>query len=231
MSDDDEAPRRIRFLRVLPSEDQARLLAASEVTTFKRGDPVFREGSASSSFDFVVRGRVKLAKAGEGGREVGVETVASRELICGSVPAVCGPYCCSSVAMEDDTQVLSIRRADVLELVERSPAVARALLHEMACRGADMCLRVDELSARRVEQRVAKLLLRLADRSGVVVPEKGTWVPIALTRQDIADLCGTTVETTIRVMSRFRRDGIVRAASRGFMVMDRGALEAIIAAT
>lgn len=226
---DDDLVRRVRFLRVLPSSDRERLLATSETTTLKRGERVWQEGDPPNEFSFVVSGRVKLVKSGESGRDAALEVVATRELLCGSVASTCSPYCCNGVAMEDGTEVLSLRRTDVLDLLERSPAVARSLLHEIASRGADMCCRVEELSAGQVEQRIAKLLLRLAQRSGVDRPGQGTWVPVPLTRQDLAELCGTTVETAIRVMSRLRRRGVVRAAARGFMVTDLRELEAIVA--
>jgi CRP-like cAMP-binding protein len=229
MPDDDDVIPRVQFLRVLPSDDRARLLAASQTRKFARGSRIWSDGDPSGEFSFVTAGRVKLVKATEGGRDAILETVAPCEVLCASAVAACAPHCCSSVAMEDDTEVLSLRRADVLEMVERSPAVARAFIRELTCRGMEMCRRVEELSAGQVEQRIAKLLLRLAERAGVDRPGQGTWVPVPLTRQDLADLCGTTVETAIRVMSRLGREGVVRTTARGFVVARRAALEEIVA--
>lgn len=227
MSEDDPV-RRVRFLRVLPAADRERLLASSEQTTLKRGERMWREGEPSTGFAFVVSGRMKLVKAGEDGRDTAIETVAAREMLCGAVVTLCAPYCCSGVAMEDDTEVISLRRTDVLAAFDQSPEVARALLYELAARGRDMCDRVDELAAGQVEQRIAKLLLRLAERSGVERQGQGLWVPIPLTRQDLAELTGTTVETAIRVMSKLRRQGIVTSAPRGFLVHKRRELTAIV---
>ena len=73
--------------------------------------------------------------------------------------------------------------------------------------------------------RIATLLLRLTDQLGVARDGDGTWIPVQLSRQDLADLCGTTIETAIRVMTRLGREGIVRSAARGFVIADRAGLE------
>jgi CRP/FNR family transcriptional regulator len=54
----------------------------------------------------------------------------------------------------------------------------------------------------------------------------GTFVPLALSRQELADMTGTTIETAIRIMSRWGKDEIVRTEKEGFLIVDRGTLEA-----
>jgi CRP/FNR family transcriptional regulator len=127
--------------------------------------------------------------------------------------------------MEDEVEVALVPRRDVLELLERSPAAGRAFLREVTSRGMSLCQRVEELSTGQVERRIATLLLHLADQVGVPWSGEGTWIPIPLSRQDLADLCGTTIETAIRVMTRLRREGIVRSAARGLVITDRLSLE------
>lgn len=226
---DEDALRRVPFLRVLPPEDRARLMASAQRKTLPKGGRVWSEGDAAGEFSFVIGGQVKLVKPTESGRDAILETVAPCAMLCASVVAACAPYCCNSIAMEEGTEVLSLRRADVLELVERSPAVARALVHELSCRGIDMCHRVEQLSIGQVEQRIGKLLLRLAERTGVERPGQGTWIPVPLTRQDLAELCSTTVESAIRIMSRFDREGVVRTVTRGFVIANREALQEVVA--
>jgi CRP/FNR family transcriptional regulator len=132
------------------------------------------------------------------------------------------------VALDDETSVVSFRRADVLDLVEKNPDAARAVMHELVCRGMEMCRRVEQLSIGQVEQRIARLVLRLAERAGTDRPGQGIWIPVPLTRQDLADLCGTTVETAIRVVSKMRRSGLMRATPSGILVMDRAGLTQVM---
>jgi CRP/FNR family transcriptional regulator len=56
---------------------------------------------------------------------------------------------------------------------------------------------------------------------------EGIFIPLALSRQELADMIGTTIETAIRIMSRWGKENLVRTVKDGFFVMDRAALEAI----
>ena len=74
-----------------------------------------------------------------------------------------------------------------------------------------------------VEYRAARLFSTLAERAGQKRPA-GIFVPIQLSRQEIADLVGTTIETAIRVMSRWQKDGIVETEKDGFLIRQIAAL-------
>ena len=80
----------------------------------------------------------------------------------------------------------------------------------------------------RVEARIARLFLKLADSMGRPAGD-GTAIPMALSRQELADLTGTTIETCIRVMSRWGKDEIVRTEKDGFVLLDKAALEELAA--
>jgi CRP/FNR family transcriptional regulator len=86
--------------------------------------------------------------------------------------------------------------------------------------------RLAELSGGRVEGRLARFFLKLATDMGQTRPD-GTFIPLALSRQELADMIGTTIETSIRIMSRWGKQDVVRTEREGFTVMDRAALEAI----
>ena len=222
-----EAVERVPFLRALPPPDAERLRPYAQCRRVARGEPLWIEGDPTSEFSFVVRGRMKLVRTSEAGREVILELCGPGELLCASAVCSFAPYCCRAVAMEDEALVVVLPRRAVLELLERSPNASRAFLREVTCRGMTLCQRVEELASGQVERRIATLLLRLADQVGVSRGEDGTWIPLPLSRQDLADLVGTTLETAIRTMTRLGRDGIVRTAARGLVVTDRPALEGI----
>lgn len=227
----DEAADRVPFLRALPAADRERLRPYTELRRMARGERVWRQGDPTASFAFAVRGRIKLVKTNEGGREVILALCGPGELLCAPVVCSFAPYCCAAVAMEDDAEVAVVPRRDVLELLERSPVAARAFLREVTGRGMHLCERVEQLSTGLVERRIATLLLRLAEQVGVPRGEEGIWIPIELSRQDLADLCGTTIETAIRTMTRLGREGVVSSAARGLVVRDRPALERIARGT
>jgi len=221
-----EAVERVPFLRALPPADLERLRFYVQSRTLARGERVWSESEPSSEFVFAVEGCFKLVKAGENGREVIVEVCGPGELLCASAVCSFAPYCCSSLALDGEALVLSVPRRDLLELLERSPAASRAFLREVTGREMRLARRIEELGSGQVERRIAMLLLRLADQVGAPAPEGGgICIPIQFSRQDLADLVGTTIETTIRVMTRLGREGIVHTLARGLRVSDRRRLE------
>ena len=82
------------------------------------------------------------------------------------------------------------------------------------------------LSGGRVEARLARFFLKLANDMGQKRPE-GMFIPLALSRQELADMIGTTIETSIRIMSRWGKQDLIRTEKNGFVLVDRPALEAI----
>jgi CRP/FNR family transcriptional regulator len=222
----DSAFDRVPFVRALTRADRLSLLPHTRVKTLEPGDACWTEGQTPEEFAFVIGGRIKMVKSSETGRETILEMGEAGDLLCGSAVFCFAPHCCASLALERGTQVLLVPRRQVLDLVERNPSAGRALMREITSRGLAMCKRVEELAAGQVDRRIALLLLKLADRAGVGQPDGATIaVPVRLTRQDIADLCGTTVETSIRVMSRLRKSGLVETTARGFVIRDRRGLE------
>jgi CRP-like cAMP-binding protein len=223
--DANEAASKIPFLRSLSAAERERIAPLFELVTLGRGECFWTEGQPSERFAFVIRGQVKFNKTTRTGRDAVVGVAGPGDLLCASAVCAYAPHCCASTSLEGGTEILSIPRRELLELFERSPAVARALLAEVIQRGMRACERVEELSSGQVEQRICTVLAKLADRIGIHRPGEGTWIPAALSRQDLADMCGTTIETAIRTMSRLRKSAIVRTTARGFVVIDRARLE------
>jgi CRP-like cAMP-binding protein len=219
-----EAFEQVPFVRALAEADRRRLAPYARIRALGPEDDCWTHGQAADDFVFVVRGRLKLVRIAESGRETILEMGATGDLLCGNTVLCYAPRCCSALPMNEPAEVLLLPRRDVLELIERNAAASRALMRELADRGRAMCGRVEELGAGQVEQRIALLILKLADRSGVARPGQGIQIPVRLSRRDLADLCGTTVETAIRVMSRFKKQQILESNARGFILHDRAAL-------
>ena len=209
--------------RHVSAEDQQRLARASLAKAFDRGETVFSEGDAPDFLCTVVTGRVKVVKTLPSGKEIILEIFGPGDPV-GAVVAFEGrPYPASAIAIEPSSCLL-VRRAEIFSLIEHSPAFSRALLSGLAMRIVELTRRIPEVAGGRVETRFAHLFLKLSDRLGREA-DGGRFVPLALTRQELADLAGTTPETCIRVMSRWGKDGVVTTERDGFLVRDRAALE------
>jgi CRP/FNR family transcriptional regulator, nitrogen oxide reductase regulator len=220
-----EAVARIPVFRRLRGEDRLRVAQAAELRSYGRGSSLFSEGDEPNAFFFLVEGRVKIARSTPGGREVILDVFGEGDAV--GVVAVFEdfPFPASGIALEP-TECLVIPRTRFLDLLANQPTVLRGLLSGFSMRLMELTRRIVELSAGRVEGRIAQLLVRLAHEEGRREDE-GLFIPARLTRQELADLCGTTFETTIRVMSRWTKDGLLRTEADGFRLLDFEALERI----
>ncbi|MFN7942401.1 MAG: Crp/Fnr family transcriptional regulator [Thermoanaerobaculia bacterium] len=215
----------VTMFRKLGGEDRERLAAVSQLRSYERGDIIFREADPSAWFFVVARGRVKIVKSTPTGRDVILEVFGAGDPF-GSVAAFEGlPYPATAIAIEPTVCILTRREAFFGLLVEH-PSLVRGLLSGLTMRLVELTNRLAEMSGGKVEPRVARLFLKLADEKGRPHAE-GTFIAHPLSRQEIADLCGTTIETAIRVMSRWGKDGVVRTERDGFVLLDREALDAL----
>jgi CRP/FNR family transcriptional regulator len=191
----------------LPAAEIAALAAVAREQGYRARDFIFREGDESAWFWLVRTGRVKILRQSPSGREIVLELLGPGEPF-GAVAVLEGrPYPASAQAMETTTAV-GIPRAPILALAERHPTLVREMAFMLARRLRTAHDSVKSLAADPVEARLASRLIRLAEREGARDP-RGLVLPFHLTRQTLADMCGTTVETTIRVISRWIRKGIV----------------------
>ena len=170
-------------------------------------------------------GRVKVFKMTPSGKDIILGIFGSGDPV-GSVAVFKErPYPASAVAIED-TVCIRTSRDDLYALLDKHPTVARGLLLGLTQRLIQLVNRVGELTGTRVEPRLARLFLRLVREIGRE-DRGGSFVPLALSRQELADMTGTTIETCIRVMSRWEKESTVHTDPDGFVVLDRPTLQAL----
>ena len=209
--------------RRLSDDDRRRLADVSLVRSYSKGTTIFSEGDPSDFLYTVESGRVKVAKMLGGGKEVILEILGAGDPLGAVAAYESRPYPASAVALEDCTLIL-VRRGAFFALLETSPSLVRGLLNGLSFRLLELTRRIAEVTGSRVETRLAHVMLMLADRMGR--PQAGgVFIPLALSRQDLADLTGTTLETSIRIMSRWGKEEVVLTEKEGFLVHDRAALE------
>jgi CRP-like cAMP-binding protein len=214
----------IALFRRVTLEDRERLLSVAAVRDYDRGDHIFHEGDPSDFFIVVVTGRAKVYKHGPDGHDVILEMFGPGGPLGAVAAYESRPYPASAAALEP-TSCLLIPRQEFFGLLERHPSLVRGLLGSLSLRLVELTTRLAELTGGRVEVRLARLFLKLADQLGR--PERGgVFIPLVLGRQELADLTGTTIETAIRTMSRWGKDGVLRTDKDGFVLLDREALEA-----
>ncbi|HIC97056.1 MAG TPA: Crp/Fnr family transcriptional regulator [Aquificaceae bacterium] len=194
---------------------------------YDKNDYLFFEEDAEPGIFILVEGLVKLVKETQDGRTIIVRLVFPGDIFGWIEWGKSTPKSTYTATAVVKSHVLYISNRDFITLAIKYPAVAI----KMTCDATANLLQTYEIlksiASGRVEERIAKVLLELADRIGV--RKNGNIViRLPLTRQDIAEMTGTTVETTIRVMSRWKKKGIINT-ERGYIeILNRRELEKLL---
>ena len=218
----------IEQLRAVPmyarlhADDLEALARAARSRLYTRGETIFREGERADCFHTIVRGRVKVARCTGDGREMILAILGPGDPVGAVAVYLERPYPATAEALED-TVCVHLPRAAFRRLLGR-PSFVEGLLLGMTLRLMELTGRLAAMSGTRVEPRLARLFLQLAAQLGRA-EAAGVFVPLRLSRQELADLTGTTIETCIRVMSRWHKERVVRTHSDGFLLCDLDALE------
>ena len=210
------------FQRLSPP-DLHTVAEAATIRRYEKGQRLFEQDAPSDAFYTIASGRVKIFKMLPTGKDMILEVFGKGDPL-GAVAAYDGrPFPASAVALEDTTCVV-IPRPAFFRLLEAHPSLVRGLMLGMTIRLVELTNRIAELSGTRIEPRFARLFLKLATDMGR--PERGgIFIPLALSRQELADMTGTTIETAIRIMSRWQKEDVVRTEKDGFVVIDRESLD------
>jgi CRP/FNR family transcriptional regulator len=218
----DDLLRKISLFRRVSPADRARIAEVAHLKRYSPGEVIFREGDPADTFLTIVEGRVKVFKATPAGKEIILEIFSAGDPL-GAVAVYENANLPASALALEATECLSISQRDFFRLLEQHPALVRGLLSGLTLRLAELTRRLADMTGR-VEARFSRLFLKLADQIGKS-ERGGIFVAMPLTRQELADLTGTTIETAIRIMSRWQKDDVVRTEKDGFVIVDRAALD------
>ena len=166
-------------------------------------DPIFLEGDPAESVWFVKEGHVKAGNTAANGRCQTLCLVGPHSMFGTCCCLGGGEYPCSSVA-ESDVTVVSLPMKDFMVLLTRYPEISTALVAHISQR-LRQSKNMQTFEQESVEKRILHVLLNLVGEFGNTIP---------LTRREIAEMAGTTVETSIRTFSRFEEEGLV-STTRG----------------
>jgi len=188
-------------------ERNAPLINDGETVRFRRGDVLWHQGDPATALFSVCTGAVKLVRRWPDGREMILDLIFRGQLM-GEAAAIPGAlYSTTAVALSAG-RGMRVEDGDLLRMLRERPALTPSLLCLAVERQAAFTRRLDELNHGPVESRLARVLLHIGDEIGVE-DSRGVFVPVHLSRGDLADLVGCRVETIIRIMTRWQREGVV----------------------
>ena len=215
-----QALRRSRIFTDCDDAVLTRLATASVHRSVRRGAAIFHAGERAVFLAIINTGLVKIVRRSAEEMDSIVALFGPRETIGNVAVAARGPYPADAVAATDEVGVVCVSADAINELMPRSCCLACAMNRSLVEHTQALQAKIEIMSAGSVDRRLAALLFHLLERFGDVDGEGAHFIPVVLSRGDLASIVGATIETTIRTMSRWQKTGVVETTRSGFRVPD-----------
>ncbi len=200
----------------LKDEELEKIGALFESIKYKNNETIFIEGDPSDKFYLVAEGSVKILKHSMMGKDIILEVISPGDIFGGVAVLDKKPFPATAQAMEQTT-VIRISRQNLLRIMEEYPILKLEIVKYFSDKLRDAHEMLKNIATERVEKRIAALLLKLSEKVGI---EEGDYrkIDFPLTRQEIAEMVGTTVETCIRTMSKFQKKGMIKSSNSRILI-------------
>ncbi len=203
--------RRSSIFSSLNDNELSELANLAREHSFMSNEFIFWDGDTPEWFYIVAEGKVKVLKHSSSGREFIIAFFGPGEMFGEVAVFENKPYPASAQAVAE-TKVVGIKKEDFLSFLTNHPQIALRIINVLGERLRDAQSRLRDLAGEKVEQRLASVLLMLSLKLGPTLP---------FTRQEIADMVGTTTETAIRVMSQMKARGIIRSVRGKVIILNK----------
>ncbi|MBI2844181.1 MAG: Crp/Fnr family transcriptional regulator [Armatimonadetes bacterium] len=190
---------------------------------YKRNEHIWLEGDDSDLFAIIRDGYVKIVKHSDVGKDILLELLGPGDVI-GAVALLEGRAYPASAKTLDRTLLLVLSRDEFLDIIAQVPQIAAQALIAIGARLRHAHEMMKQLTVDCVETRIANVLLLLSSRAAEVSANRIV-LRVRLTRRDIAEMVGTTLETTIRILSRWEKSGIVTREQGHIVILDMESLK------
>ncbi len=213
---DIEHLKRVGVFQGIAPDDLGRIAQAARRRQISAGLFLFHQGDPAEVTYVPVKGRLKLTQVTPEGYEVILRYVGVGELT-GATAAFGDMAYPASAETVEETSVLGWDNATMVNLIEQYPRLGLNILQLLSVRLQELQDRLRELSTERVERRIAHALLRLVNQLGRKV-ETGVLIDLPLSRQDLANMTGTTLYTVSRVLSHWEEEGLIETGREKVLI-------------
>jgi CRP-like cAMP-binding protein len=191
----------------LDEELLSRILADSYGRDYTKDEYLFYQEDPAEAFYICVEGRIKLTQLTPDGNQVIMHYPGPGEVF-GLIAVLRGIRFPVAAQAVEDSRVIAWKDSVMTDWMRREPEIALNAIRILAVFIENFQDRITELSTERVERRIARTLLRLAQQAGHK-EANGIRINVQLTRQDLAEMAGTTLYTVSRTLSKWEGDGLL----------------------
>lgn len=202
----------------LSGEELDGVLKNARSSRFPRDSEIFSQDGEAKSFHLLLSGHIRVVRTSPEGHQVIARYINEGELFGIAIAMGRTTYPASAVAAVDCV-VLTWPNSAWPDLQARIPGFGEAAYRTIGTRLQETQAQVMEMATEQVEQRIARAILRLVQQSGRKTPE-GIEIDFPITRQEIAEMTGSTLHTVSRLLSAWETEGLVRGGRQKVIVTD-----------
>ena len=216
----------IPLFKDLDAADLARLAAAGHVKTHAAGEYFFMQGDQTEALFVLTQGRVRLSQSGADGHQVLIRIILPITLFGLITLAKAKTYPVSAQALADSRAVYWLKD-EMMAFMNQMPKLGLNAIQIMSSTIQEMQERFRQVATERVERRLARTLLRLIDQAGRKVSD-GILIDLPITRQELAEMCGTTLFSVSRILNQWEDQSLVSVGRERVIIRDPSGLEKIV---
>lgn len=190
---------------------------------FKKGEVIFSEGTHLKGIFCVRTGNCKMTKLSSNGKDQIVRFVRDGELL--GYRSVIGeePTSLSVTALEDMSACF-IAKEEIFEMLRSNPEFSLDIFRTVSRDLKEATMSLTDMAQKSVRERLAHTLLFLDERFG---EDDEDAIDVHLSREEIANVIGTATESAIRLLSEFKKEGLISLRGKAIIIKDKKRLEKI----
>ena len=213
--------RRVPLFSTLTDDEFTQLAHVFVTRAYRKGQIIFLEEETGNYMYLVLSGKVKVSKAGTGGKETILAIHRSGDFF-GEMSLLDGKTAPATVSAMEDAKIISISGSDFHKYLLHNEKVLLQIINVL-CARLRQVWQTQSLSSSTADARIRRGIYELAKRHGVR-DAHGTIIDLKITHQELAEMVGTSRETVTRVLARLREQGIIEIDQRRMTLIDADAL-------
>jgi CRP-like cAMP-binding protein len=210
-------------LKALTKEELVRISGCKTSRTIKKGEVIFEEGEILNGVYCVKDGICKLSKLSENGKDQIVKMVVKGQLL-GQRSLISEESSNLQATALNDMEVCFIPKSEIFADLQKNPKFSFEVLKDMANDLRDSDDIIVNMAQKSVRQRLAETLVYIHDNFGT--NPDGT-LSVLLSREDYANIVGTATESAIRVLSQFKKEGLILTVGKYIKIEDVAGLKRV----
>lgn len=219
----------VPIFKPLSREEMEEVARASISKRFEKGEFVFQAGDDLDHLYIIHKGRVKIYRITESGKEQVLRVLESGDFM-GELSLFAEETMTSYAEVTEKTEICSIPKSAFQELLLRFPAISLKILKEFSIRLNKTESNVEQVTSYDVEKRITSYLIELVEKMGLSEDREPFAVTLPMSKKDLASMIGTSQETLSRKLSAFQDRGwIEQSGQRNITILDLAALQNLIA--